>query len=135
MRWVVQAGCIFPRTLLLKSECEKISGVQPPALTSGPLSDVPIVVGLWPVLLTGIYAISRRKEKIAQEELNEAVASTVSNANEEMKVKLAELKDKMTKQKEAAINLEVKKALKEAAEYVRRKNKCHKKRLYQKNRY
>lgn len=86
------------------------------ALTSGPLHAVPIVVGLWPVLLTGIYAISKRKDKIAQQERIEAVATTVADANEEMKTKLAELKEKMTRDKEAAINLEVKKALKEAAE-------------------
>jgi len=91
-------------------------GVQPaPTLTAGPLSAVPIIVGLWPVLLTGIYAISRRKDQIADKERIEAVAATVADANEEMKVKLAELKDKMTKDKEAAINLEVKKAFEEAA--------------------
>ncbi|MCG6911604.1 MAG: 4Fe-4S dicluster domain-containing protein [Deltaproteobacteria bacterium] len=91
-------------------------GIQPaPSLTAGPLSAVPIVVGLWPVLLTGIYAISRRKDQIAAQERIEAIAATVADANEEMKVKLAELKDKMNKEKEAAINLEVKKALEEAA--------------------
>ncbi len=92
-------------------------GVHPASqFTSGPLSAVPIVVGLWPVLLTGIYAISKRKDKIARQERIQAVATTVADANDEMKTKLAELKDKMIREKEAAINLEVKKALKEAAE-------------------
>ena len=98
---------------------EDLGNVSAPQLTAGPLSDVPIVVGLWPILLTGIYAISKRKEKLAKEELNEAVASTLSSANEATEKKLAELKDKMEKQKEAAINLEVKKALKEAAEQAK----------------
>ena len=98
---------------------EDLGNISAPQLTAGPLSDVPMVVGLWPILLTGIYAISRRKEKIAKEELNEAVAATLSNANKEMENKLAELKDKMEKQKEAAINLEIKKALKEAAEQAK----------------
>jgi len=41
-------------------------GITPaPQLTAGALGAVPIVVGLWPVLLTGIYAMSKRKEKIA----------------------------------------------------------------------
>jgi len=84
--------------------------------TSGPLSAVPIVVGLWPVLLTGIYAISKRKDAIARQERIEAVATTVADANDEMETKLAELKDKMTQEKEATINLEGKKALKEATE-------------------
>jgi formate dehydrogenase iron-sulfur subunit len=91
-------------------------GITPaPSLTAGPLSAVPIIVGLWPVLLTGIWAISRRKDQIAEQERIEAVATTTADANEEMQVKLAELKDKMSKEKEAAINLEVKKALAEAA--------------------
>jgi formate dehydrogenase iron-sulfur subunit len=83
--------------------------------TAGPLAAVPVVVALWPVLLTGIYAISKRKDKIADEERIDAIASTVADANEEMKTKLAEMKDSMAKEKEAAINLEIKRALEDAA--------------------
>jgi len=83
--------------------------------TAGPLAAVPVVVALWPVLLTGIYAISKRKDKIADAERVDAIARTVADANEEMKVKLAQMKEAMTKEKEAAINLEVKRALEEAA--------------------
>jgi len=83
--------------------------------TAGPLAAVPVVVALWPVLLTGIYAISKRKDKIADEERIDAIARTVADANEEMKTKLAEMKDSMAKEKEAAINLEVKRALEDAA--------------------
>ena len=91
-------------------------GVTPaPELTSGPLAAVPVVVGLWPVLLTGIYAISRRKDKIAEEERRTAVDHARAEAETELKAQLAALKDKLSKEKEAAINREVKKALKEAA--------------------
>jgi formate dehydrogenase iron-sulfur subunit len=83
--------------------------------TAGPLAAVPVVVALWPVLLTGIYAISKRKDKIADAERIDAVARTVADANEEMKAKLAEMKDAMAKEKEAAINLEVKRALEDVA--------------------
>lgn len=86
-----------------------------PELTAGALSAVPIVVGLWPVLLTGVYAISKRKDKIAHEEQAEAVARTQDAADELMAKKLAELKKKMVKEKETAIKTEVKKALDEAA--------------------
>jgi Fe-S-cluster-containing dehydrogenase component len=95
---------------------EDLGQAPAPSLTAGPLAAVPIVVGLWPVLLTGIYAISKRKDKIAEQERNEAVARTLADANEEMQGKLAALKDKLNKEKEAAINLEVKKALEEAAQ-------------------
>ena len=51
-------------------------GVTPaPELTSGALSVVPLVAGLWPVFLMGIYAISKRKEIIFKEELDEAARS------------------------------------------------------------
>lgn len=48
-------------------------GVTPaPELTSGALSVVPVIAGLWPVLLMGIYAINKRKETIFKQELEEA---------------------------------------------------------------
>ncbi|WP_413908714.1 sulfate respiration complex iron-sulfur protein HmcB [Desulfobacula sp.] len=91
-------------------------GVTPaPQFTSGALGTVPIIVGLWPVLLTGVYAISKRKEKIASQELEQAVKSTQALAENEMNDQLSKLKDKMTKEKETAIQNEVKKALQEAA--------------------
>lgn len=86
-----------------------------PELTAGALSAVPIVVGLWPVLLTGIYAISKRKDKISEEEQDAAVAKTQEQAEEVMAQALAELKNKMAKEKETAIKAEVKRALDEAA--------------------
>ena len=92
------------------------------SFTAGPLAAVPVIVALWPVLLTGIYAVSKRKDKIADAERVEAIARTVADANEEMKVKLAEMKAAMTKEKEAAINLEVKKALEEAAKQAAEAN-------------
>ncbi|THB81484.1 MAG: 4Fe-4S dicluster domain-containing protein [Desulfobacteraceae bacterium] len=86
-----------------------------PELTSGALAAVPIVVGLWPVFLTGAYAISKRKEKIAQQEKDQAVAETLANAQEEAAKKLEDLREKLNQEKASAINFEVKKALEEAA--------------------
>ena len=49
-------------------------GVTPASqLTAGALSTVPMIVGLWPVLLTGIYAINKRSEKIAKREKEKAI--------------------------------------------------------------
>ena len=87
-------------------------GVTPaPELTSGALSAVPIVVGLWPVLLTGLFAISRRKETIHQQELEAAVKAAADQAN----TNLAEALAKAEQEKAAAIQKEVKKALEKAA--------------------
>jgi formate dehydrogenase iron-sulfur subunit len=99
---------------------EDLGTTSAPELTSGALGAVPIVVGLWPVLLTGIYAISKRKEKIAEQESKEAARKATDLATEEMNKQLAQLKIKMTKEKEAAVkaavNTEVKNALKLASE-------------------
>jgi hypothetical protein len=91
-------------------------GITPaPELTSGALAVVPMVVGLWPVLLTGIYAISKRKEKVAEEELNEAVKKASDDLKAKAESKLAEALAKANKEKEAAVDKAVKKALEDAA--------------------
>jgi len=56
---------------------EDLGTTPAPELTAGALSSVPIIVGLWPVLLAGIYAVSKRKEKIAQTEQEQAAASAL----------------------------------------------------------
>lgn len=94
---------------------EDLGATPAPKLTSGALAAVPIVVGLWPVLLTGVYAIARRKDKIAEQEQASAVKDAIDQATEEMNKQLAQLKDKMTKEQKTAVANEVKKALEEAA--------------------
>jgi formate dehydrogenase iron-sulfur subunit len=60
-------------------------GITPaPELTHGALSAVPLIVGLWPVFLTGIYAISKRKEKIFQQELESVKKIAQSQIKENM---------------------------------------------------
>jgi len=60
-------------------------GVTPaPQLTSGALAAVPIVAGLWPVLLMGIYAISKRKETIFQQELDSIREAAQSQRKEDV---------------------------------------------------
>lgn len=109
--WLYLAGSAFSKIGMRED-----LGNQPASqFTSGPLSAVPIIVGLWPVLLTGVYAVSKRKDKIAEKEREEAVAAAIAEGNENMEKSLAQLRDKMTREKEAAINREIKKALKEAA--------------------
>lgn len=94
---------------------EDLGNTPAPKLTKGALGAVPMVVGLWPVLLTGIYAINKRKEKIAALEQQEAVTQAVEKTNTEAETKLAAALEKAAKDKEAAIEREVKKALEEAA--------------------
>jgi Fe-S-cluster-containing dehydrogenase component len=93
---------------------EDLGTASAPELTAGVLGAVPVVVGLWPVLLTGIYAMTRRKEKIAQQEKEAAVNQAVEITREEGQKKLTQALAKAQKEKEAAIQKEVKKALDEA---------------------
>ena len=109
--WLYIAGTPF-RELGMR---EDLGVTSAPALTSGALAAVPIVVGLWPVLLTGIYAVSQRKDKIAREEQSEAVAEAVATSKEEAKGELEKVLAMKEKEKETAINMAVKKALEEAA--------------------
>jgi len=90
-----------------------------PELTSGALSVVPIVVGLWPVFLTGIYGMTKRKEKIAAEEKEKAVIDAVEESNSEGAKKLSAALDKARIEKEKVlekVEIEKEKAVKEAVE-------------------
>lgn len=98
---------------------EDLGETPAPALTAGALGAVPVVVGLWPVFLTGIWAISKRKEKIAETEKRVAVKTAVENAvaqaNQQAEQKLTQAMVKAQREKDAAIRTEVKKALEAAA--------------------
>jgi len=97
-------------------------GVTPaPELTAGALGAVPIVVGLWPVLLTGIYAINKRKEKIVANEQAAAVRDAVAAVEARAETDLQNALEKAEKAKQAAVEKEVKKALEEAAKAETRK--------------
>lgn len=106
-----------------------LSGITPdlfglPDLVSAPhtplpeigtsfLSVVPLVVTIYPGLLAGFYAFSKRKEKISEEKARAAVVEALLKADEETKAKLAAAASRATKDKEKAIAAAVKKALTE----------------------
>jgi hypothetical protein len=109
--WLYLAGVPF-RALGMR---EDLGVVPAPELTSGALATVPLVAAAWPVLLTGIYAISRRKDKIARQETVQAVAWAMAQTQAEAEGKLKKALTKAEAEKKAAIEREVKKALEEAA--------------------
>lgn len=91
-------------------------GVTPaPELTAGVLNAVPMVIGLWPILLTGIYAINKRNQKVAAAESRAAVADALEQAKLEAETALSEALARAEREKAEAIEQEVKKALEEAA--------------------
>lgn len=92
-----------------------LAAASAPELTAGALASVPMVAGLWPVLLTGAYAISNRKEKIAREEQDAAVGQALAEARDKADADLKTALAKAAKQQEAVLAAEVAKARKEAA--------------------
>lgn len=109
--WLYLSGVPFSQIGMREDLGTKAAG----ELTAGALGAVPIVVGLWPVLLTGIYAVSKRKEKIAREEREEAVSQAVNETQAAADSKIATAMIKAEKDKAAAIDKAVKQALAEAA--------------------
>jgi len=110
--WLYVSGVPFSEIGLR----EDIGTTPAPKLTKGALSVVPMVTGLWPMLLVGLYAVNKRKNKIAAEEQADAVASALAQAREESEEKLAKAKAAAEKEKQSAIDKAVKKALAEAAD-------------------
>ena len=105
--WLYLSGVPFREIGMREDLGTKAAG----ELTAGALGAVPIVVGLWPVLLTGIYAVSKRKEKIAAAEQAQAVAEAVDQTQCAADEKLSAALAKAEKDQKAAVE----KALEEAA--------------------
>jgi len=91
-----------------------IGDTPAPKFTSGALKLVPGVVALWPLLLGGIYAISRRKDKIAEQEREQSVEEAVAETKEQARKDLEEFKDKAERDKKKEIEKAVQKAKEEA---------------------
>jgi len=108
--WLTLAGVPF-KSLELH---EGVTHESLPSIGTSYLSVVPLVVTIYPGLLMAFYAFSKRKDKLAQQELEEAVRLALEKADEDTKEKLKQAADKSAKDKEKAINAAVKKALQEA---------------------
>ncbi|SMF16508.1 sulfate respiration complex iron-sulfur protein HmcB [Desulfovibrio gilichinskyi] len=93
---------------------EDLGTKSAPELTAGALASVPMVAGLWPALLGGIYAISKRKDKVAEEEKKEAVENAIAKASAQAEKTLSEALTKADVANKRQIEVEVKKAVEEA---------------------
>jgi hypothetical protein len=90
-----------------------------PKLTSGALSAVPIIIGVWPAVLGGIYVMTRTKEKAAARQLDsavrEAIETTQAAADEARKAAAEKAKADREKAVESAVKKALEKAAKEGA--------------------
>lgn len=85
-----------------------------PEMSAGPLSVVPMVAALWPALLGGVWAMNKRKEKVAEEEQKAAVKTAKAATKAEAEAKLKKAMESAERDKNQAIEREVKRALEEA---------------------
>ncbi len=76
--WLYLAGVPF-KELGMREDL----GVTPaPEFTAGALGAVAMVIGLWPVMLTGVYAMTKYREQIAGLEKDADVAAEAGKAGE-----------------------------------------------------
>lgn len=87
----------------------KLGKTSAPELTSGALGAVAMVAGIWPVLLGGAYAVTKRKDKVAAEEQAEAVKGAIEKTRTEAETKLATALAKADKERNALVEKEAKK--------------------------
>jgi formate dehydrogenase iron-sulfur subunit len=107
--WLMLAGIPFHELDLH----EGVTHESLPAIGTSYLSVVPLIVTIYPGLLAGFYAFTKRKDKLAKAELEAALAEARARGEEEMKGKLAQAAERAAKDKERAVQTAVSKALAE----------------------
>jgi formate dehydrogenase iron-sulfur subunit len=108
--WMILSGVGFGQLDLE----EGLTSEPLPAIATSYLGVVPLVITVYPGLLMGMYAFSKRQQAVAKHEREEAIAETQAAAGEETQKKLAAAAERATKDKERAVDAAVKKALAEA---------------------
>lgn len=111
--WMLLAGTSFDNLGL--ASLKNASHTPLPELTKSFLSVVPLVLTMWPGLLLGFYAFTKRRDRLSDERARAAVVEALMKADEETKKKLAAAAKKAGKDRERAIAQAIKKALSEQA--------------------
>ena len=109
--WLFISGVPFSE-IGLREDLGTVSG---PELNSGALSVVAMVPALWPLLLAGVYGITKRTDKINKKEKADAVAQAIAETQDKAKADMKTAMDRAAKDKEATVKREVTKAVEEAA--------------------
>ncbi len=88
------------------------------AIATSYLSVVPLIITIYPGLLGAFYAFTKRKDRLAKEELEAALAEARTTAQAETKEKLDKAAQVARKKEERAVEAAVKKALAEQQKEV-----------------
>ena len=84
--------------------------------TTGVLGALPMVVGFWPIVLGGAYFMNKRKDEIAKEEQEAAVAAAVDQERQRGEAAAKKALDKAASDAKKAQDKAVEAAKKEARE-------------------
>jgi Fe-S-cluster-containing dehydrogenase component len=105
--WLVLSGVPFEEMDLHPG----VTHESLPSIGTSYLGVVPLIITIYPGLLAGFYAFSKRKEKLAREEGNAAVSEALARAETETKQKLAKAAERAKKEQEKAVEKAVTQAL------------------------
>jgi formate dehydrogenase iron-sulfur subunit len=108
--WLTLAGVEFSMLGLP----EHLSHEPLPNLTTGFLSMAPLAAAIFPTLLGGFYAFTKRRENLAEEDKREALAELREKARQEAEERIAQVKRDAERAQEYAVKQAVKDALREA---------------------
>jgi hypothetical protein len=95
-----------------------LGGIPAPEFTSAALGAVPMIVGLWPVVLTGLWAINRRRQVVEERTLKQQVQAAIDRTQAAAAAKAKEAAEIAKKRQESAVEKAVAKAEKETRERV-----------------
>jgi Fe-S-cluster-containing dehydrogenase component len=107
--WMILSGIPFEELNLHTG----VTHESLPAIGTSYLGVVPLIITIYPGLMAGFYAFSKRKDRLAAEERQEAVSAALARAEEASQEKLAKAAERAKRDKEKAVQMAVKKALAE----------------------
>jgi ferredoxin len=107
--WLTLAGMSFGALDLH----EGVTHTPLPEIGTSFLSVVPLVITIYPGLLAGFYAFSKRKDRLSKAQAEAAVVEALMKADEATKAKLEAAAKRASKDKDKAIAAAVQKALQE----------------------
>jgi Fe-S-cluster-containing dehydrogenase component len=117
--WLALAGVEFSRLGLP----ERLSHQPLPNLTTGFLSLAPLAAAIFPTLLGGLYAFTKRRESLAEEEKREALQKARRKARREIQENTARLQREAERAQAWAVKDAVRDALREAEKKVQAPSK------------
>jgi Fe-S-cluster-containing dehydrogenase component len=105
--WLILSGIPFQEMSLFPGATHE----SLPAIGTSYLGVVPLIITIYPGLLAGFYAFSKRKERLAREERETAVEETLACAREETQKKLVAAAERAKRERDKAVDKAVQQAL------------------------